>query len=282
MVLGSASASMAQVRRDTVLTAPPGGQLRLIIGEGEARVHPGAASRIRIRTEQDATGELSIISSQSGVEVMASDETRPRRGTRFDIEVPIGYRVQVTATKADLTFAGALGELAATLQRGSIEVSGATSTVSVTIFQGAISVSDITGPVTALAFNGDIGIERARGNVVVRNTSGHIRIAETSGDSTLASSVDGDVSYAGALRRGSHYQLQSHTNDVLLIAPIGSGAEVRAFTQRGTLVSDVRWQPLSGNNGRAMRMRMGDGAASVVLESFSGTIEVRPRGRGLP
>jgi DUF4097 and DUF4098 domain-containing protein YvlB len=92
-----------------------------------------------------------------------------------------------------------------------------------------------------------------------------------------ASTVNGDIFYAGPIRSGGRYSLSTHNGDITLTVAEGTSANVAVSTFNGEFESEFP-VPLSGTRkGKGFNFTLGSGSAQVTLESFQGTIElVRP------
>jgi DUF4097 and DUF4098 domain-containing protein YvlB len=110
--------------------------------------------------------------------------------------------------------------------------------------------------------------------------NGEITLDGVNAATVDASTVNGDITYAGPIVSGGRYSLSTHNGDILLTVPEGTSASVAVSTFNGEFESEFP-VPLSGTRkGKGFNFIMGGGSAQVTLESFQGTIElVRPGGR---
>jgi DUF4097 and DUF4098 domain-containing protein YvlB len=137
-----------------------------------------------------------------------------------------------------------------------------------------IFVVDAAGEIAAETVNGDLTLER---------------IESTSVD---VATVNGDVTYDGAIRDGGTYRFGTHNGDVELRVPDQINASVFVRTQRGDFEShfkvELPAQTTSAADNESERRRrerrnrrftftLGNGAARVELESFGGDISLLKR-----
>jgi hypothetical protein len=142
---------------------------------------------------------------------------------------------------------------------GDVDARGVAADAEVTTVSGRVTVDGFTGEeLQARTVSGDVELRNIRGRTVHGET------------------VSGNVSYDGPLERQGSYEFKSLSGRVLVTLPEGSGAELRASTFSGRIrFPEV---PLSGVNMRRNNRataRIGDGGASLSMESFSGDVEVR-------
>lgn len=107
--------------------------------------------------------------------------------------------------------------------------------------------------------------------------NGEIALEGVDAATVDASTVNGDISYAGPIRNGGRYSLSTHNGDITLTVAEGSSATVAVSTFNGDFESEFP-VPLSGTRkGKGFNFTLGSGSAQVTLESFQGTIQlVRP------
>jgi DUF4097 and DUF4098 domain-containing protein YvlB len=122
-----------------------------------------------------------------------------------------------------------------------------------------VTVVDVTGPVDARSGNGDV--------TILNSTS----------DSIRAETLDGDLSFSGALARGGSYFFSVHDGDATFALPRDVGARVTIKTFDGEFSSDfpVTLQRYGGSS--AFDFTLGDGGARLEVEVFDGEIQILER-----
>ncbi len=174
-----------------------------------------------------------------------------------------------------------------------------------------LEVRQQAGPANAEGFYGDIKIETVSGNVTVTDVGGHLALKSMSGElhlirpsgSVEAETISGDISfiwpasakvsarttqgritYEGDFLRRGRYDFRSHSGNIEAVCTAASSFTLAARTVRGKVEKDpsMRMTPLEqprlGIPPITFTTIVGNpqaGNASVLMNSFSGTIRVR-------
>lgn len=208
---------------------------------------------VEVRAEESASGVRICVrypsdSWQRGDGWRCGDrQTGSNRGyqndTRVDfvIRLPAGVRLDAKTVSGD------------------VDARGVAADAEVTTVSGRVTVDGFTGE--------ELQARTVSGDVDLRN----IRSPRVSGET-----VSGSVSYEGPLDRQGNYDFKTLSGRVEVTLPAGTGADMRASTFSGRIrfpegaLSNVNMR----RNNRASA-RLGDGGASLWVESFSGDVEVR-------
>lgn len=142
---------------------------------------------------------------------------------------------------------------------GDVEARGLAADAEVTTVSGRVMVDGFAGDeLQARTVSGDVELRNIRGRTVAGET------------------VSGSVSYDGQVDRQGSYEFKSLSGRVLVTLPEGAGADLRASTFSGRIrFPDVPLSEVSMRRNSRASARIGDGGASLSLESFSGDVEVR-------
>ena len=126
--------------------------------------------------------------------------------------------------------------------------------------------------------NQGIKITDSSGDVTADSVNGEIVMTKMDAKSVAASTVNGDITYDGALADGGRYEIATHNGNILMAVPESSNATFTVRTYNGDLNSSL---PVKGGNpreahqGKRVTLTLGNGSADVELESFGGTIRLR-------
>lgn len=149
-----------------------------------------------------------------------------------------------------------------------------------------VEAATVAGNVDARQIGADAELTSVSGNVELDGFSGaELHATTVSGDVTLrnvrgrrveAETVSGNVEFDGVLARDGRYDLTTLSGSVMVDLPAGAGAEVRASTFSGRIRMPEGMASEASNRRRTRASgRIGDGGASLNLESFSGNVDVR-------
>lgn len=157
-----------------------------------------------------------------------------------------------------------------------------------------LRASTVSGDVFASGLRANVDLSSVSGDVRLRDVtaqaveaqsvSGDIELIDVHADEVGAQTVSGDVDFSGEIRRGGDYDFQTLSGDVVLRVPRGIGAEVTASTFSGDFETSFPFTStgVQRESKWARRQRIngtiGDGGATIRLQSFSGDVEILERG----
>lgn len=264
-----------QARLDTTFAFSKDGSVSISIPEGEIVVRGWADSRIHVKATSERDDiRLDATSSHLTLETSGGGDTH------FEVDVPFGVRVQARAQSGDVSVRGTRGEVEAGSQSGDVSVTDAVR---------RLEVSSLSGDVAAEHVNGDVAIRSVSGDAKLADVTGDIEIESVSGDVTIdgavakyvrAHTTSGGVSYRGTIDPQGRYELVSHSGDVDITIPQGTGAQLTVSTWSGSVESDFPITLRPGEHGigsataKRFTFEIGNAAARISLESFSGDINI--------
>lgn len=294
-------AALAAALLLTVLLAPLGlaGQERVEETRSvnaDARISIQAvAHRIHVeawdRNEMHLTGtidpnsqELEVSGSAESLRIEVRHERNTRSGFRgsLEIRVPRGARVSVGAVSGDVEVDGVSGSVRASTVSGDLTVTGSPSLVQVNTVSGAIRLDTASDDIDLNTVSGRATVNGAGRRLEATVVSGALVVtAVRPMESVRVSSVSARVEVHGALSSAARVEVQSHSGAVRLRVPRDTPAHYEIETFSGDienrLTSDEPRRPRFGP-GRFLDFTVGDGAARVEIQSFSGRVTVEPGG----
>jgi DUF4097 and DUF4098 domain-containing protein YvlB len=196
----------------------------------------------------------------------------------YDVSVPRGARLILEAVSGDITAKGSQGEIEATSVSGDVDVSDGTRSVSAEAVSGDVKVARVNGGLRTETVSGELRAEDVTGDVEASTVSGGIQLVRVQSKNVRAESVSGDMIYTGSIEPSGRYDFESHSGNVKLNIPRGTGAEFSVETFSGDLSTDfpVTLPPSRGRNGDSdsghVVFTIGDGRARVTAQTFSGRI----------
>jgi DUF4097 and DUF4098 domain-containing protein YvlB len=270
---------------DTTFAFDRGGYVHLSLVSGEIIVTTGTTNTIRILATTDR-GRLQTSFSRSEVSIEVRSVNGRISGTRYEVQVPPGTRVDAGAVSGDISISGTGGEVEANTTSGDITVENATEDVEIGTVSGTVFVRRVSGRVEAGSVSGDIDVEDITGDFESNSVSGDITVRAGKLRSFRASTTSGDLSYVGTIDASGDYRLNTHSGEVMLTLPANGSAALTLETWSGNISSDfpLTLQPsenMGGHRNRRMQFNIGTGGARISAETFSGDITIRrasPRG----
>ncbi len=269
-----------QSRVDTTFAFSRSGIVELTLGAGEIVVRGSAGDQARVVARSERGRVRADLSSASIIVEVESD--RGRTGdTHYELTVPTGVRLRLRTSSGDVTVQAVRGPADVRTINGDVTLEDASGDVRLESVSGDVRASRVAGNVVAQSVNGGIELGGVTGRVRAESTSGDITLDGIVSREVIASTVNGEMLYAGSIEANGHYEFHSHAGDIRLEVPEDVGARFGVETFSGSLdtVFPITLQP--GDRGtrrpRRFEFTLGSGAARVTAETFSGDIVIARR-----
>jgi DUF4097 and DUF4098 domain-containing protein YvlB len=248
-------------------------------GRGEVQVR-GSSERLPLRFEHSG-GRVRVWVPQVRTRNRSSGEQR------LEVVVPVGTRVQAQSVSGDVRVHGVRGELEAGSVSGDVDVQDAVRRVLLNSVSGSVKASNLDGEVRANAVSGEVVLDDVSGDVNAESVSGEVSVRRARTSRLRMQSVSGELTYDGTIARDGRYELTSHSGEIHLALPSDVGASLSLRTFSGSFDSDfdltMRADGRDGSgrssrNDRRMDFTLGGGGATIVAETFSGSIKIARAG----
>jgi DUF4097 and DUF4098 domain-containing protein YvlB len=298
---GVAAASRAQfpVERDhretRTIRLGADGWLDLTNMSGDILVEAGTGTMARVeihrvsrgRTEADAERGLQQVqvevSERGGTRASIETRHEPQRNppyrvsVSYTITVPRGTRLAIRNMSGSVTTRGIRGDQEIDVVSGDIEILNGARISSAKAISGSVTIAgaETTGMIDAGSAAGsvtlrDIRARRLHASVV----TGGITAQNVTCDEAELTSMVGPIEFHGPLAQRGRYSLQTYSGQIRFLPTGRVGFDLRAETYGGMIsIEPSGTVPTSGAR-RSIRSTLGDGGAAVILQSFSGRIEV--------
>jgi DUF4097 and DUF4098 domain-containing protein YvlB len=268
---------LAQQQTDTTFAVRPGSTLELENMAGSVVVRTWDRDAMRVQAVYSVPARLRV--RQAG-DVVTVDAQRAGAGVglrvSYEITVPRSFSVDLSGMNLDATIEGVRGSVSIDNMEGSITVRGTTGSVSVVSISGAVTITDVRGPVTVSTVNQGLRLTGVRGDISAETVNGSVYMRDIEALAVRASTVNGEVQYAGTIADGGRYYLGTHNGRITMAVPERANATMEISTRMGQIDSAFPVRIGSMRNGR-ISFTLGTGSARVELESFNGTVRlVRP------
>lgn len=272
----------AQETADTGLAVDSGAAIKVWNGSGSVRVEAWAADSIHVTGDVE-TGELFLMGAGPAAKLGLQGPERDVRG-QLVVRVPASASVWIRTAAADVTVRGVEGSLDVHTVTGAIDVEGGPADLYAESMGGDVRLVVETGVARARTGTGRLALEGTVEDLTLSTVSGTVEADVPDLRRGRMTSVDGDVRFAGGVRRGGSLTLETHSGDVGLRVPADLAADVELSTFEGRIRAPLRdgAQPSRsdrpGRNGvAATRFELGGGGADVTVRSYSGSIEAVAR-----
>jgi DUF4097 and DUF4098 domain-containing protein YvlB len=272
------------------------GRLTLSNTAGDIIVTTGAGDEVSIEATKRARGGADLASVQievtdraGRIDVRTSSTGLAGFGgggvsVDFTITVPASVSVEAHSVTGDVKVSGVQGLVRAETVSGSITLAASPRVELAKSVSGDVDITGLSvdGEASATTVSGEIRAKGGRARALaLTSVSGDIRITDLVCERLETKTVSGTVQIAGTLAKNGRYDLHSFSGEARLQLAGDPGFELNAKTFSGSIRSD--W-PLAGadaggksSRGTTMkhetiRATVGDGSATVTIQTFSGDI----------
>jgi len=223
-------------------------------------------------------------SDRETVDIKQGDQTlsvrsRSLRGGRprsldYTISVPSWMPISVAGTYADVTMEGVGADVSVETTHGDIKVRGGSGFVSLKSVQGEITLEKAKGRIEVRAVNESLHLADISGDLSAESTNGSIILDRIDSGNVDLYTVNGNISYDGAIKDKGLYRLTTHNGLIAMPTAEKANAALTVRTYNGGFRSTF---PIGDPEKRNKRfsVTLGNGSAHVELESFGGTIALR-------
>jgi DUF4097 and DUF4098 domain-containing protein YvlB len=262
---------------DTTMTVGRGQRLDINAYGGEVIVRAWNRNAVRVEANTSGRDRVEVSSSATSVSVRTHGRHGPPSEIELRISAPAWMGLSLSGVHTDMKVEGLRGPISAETVEGEVDVNGGQGLISLRSVQGSVTLRGARGRISVNSVNEDVEVANASGEIVAATVNGEIALETVDATAVDASTVNGNVSYAGPIRNGGRYALSTHNGDITLTVAEGTSASVAVSTFSGEFESEFP-VPLKGTRkGKGFNFTLGAGSAQVTLESFQGTIElVRP------
>jgi DUF4097 and DUF4098 domain-containing protein YvlB len=266
-------------RTQTDQTVPVQKGSRLELGDctGDVIVKTWDRSEVRVRASHSSRTRVSIRPREQAIFLSAEGSSV---GVDFDLTVPAWINLRVTGSYCAIDIEGLTGNVDAETVEGDIALRGVSGTITAESIEGKITVEGGRGRLQLNTAEGQILVSKTSGEIVAESIDGDIVLTDVQSQGIEVSSVDGNITFSGAVQASGRYLFSTHDGDVLLMLPESTNATfgIRTY-QRQKLDSTLPLKAATAaQGGRRAVYTLGSGSAQIEVESFDGTLMIRKPG----
>jgi hypothetical protein len=268
----------AATQTDTTVAVKPGTRLELSNFGGTIAVTTWARNSVRVRAEHSSRVEIELQASGPTLGIEAVHWRGVPTTVDYELTVPKWMALELSGVSTDVSVENAEGEVKIESVQGEVSVKGGTGLVTASPIEGAVRVVGARGRIEGSSVNGSVHVERSSGPVSASSVNGEIHLTTIDSEDVEASTINGGVSYDGALKDGGSYRFSTHGGDLVVTVPERANAAVTVSTFSGEFTSEFPIQLQETRKGGRFGFTLGNGDARLELESFQGTIRLRRPG----
>src|SRR3954447_380462 len=268
-------AMMAITPTDQTVQVTKGMKLDVNNFTGDVNIKVWDKDAVRVEVNNSDREVVDINKGEQSVTI----RSRAVRGGRprsldYTISVPSWMAITVAGTYADVTMEGVGGDVSVETTHGDIKVRGGSGFVLLKSVQGEITLERAKGRVEVRAVNESIHLADINGDLSAESTNGSIILDRIDSANVDLYTVNGNISYDGAIKDKGLYRLTTHNGTIAMPIADKANAALTVRTYNGGFRSTF---PIGDPEKRNKRfsVTLGNGSAHVELESFGGTISLR-------
>lgn len=271
------------ITTDTTLVVPAGMRLDVHGMAGQIVVRTWSRDEVRIQADHGPNMRIAVSREGSVVQVRAQGARSANQSVSYDITVPPRMDLSLGGVNLDIDVEGTRGQVEAETVNGNIRVIGGTGVIDIETVQGNVEVEASRGNVEAASVSGNVTLRNVQGSVEAGTVSGRVIMEQIASNDLVASSVSGSIFFDGLVANDGRYSFSSHSGPITLALPDAINATVTVAQMRGSLISSFGvLQNAALEQGRRQSFTIGNGAAMIETETFSGRIRVAKRGEVRP
>jgi DUF4097 and DUF4098 domain-containing protein YvlB len=269
----AALAALAMVQQtDTTLGVSR--DTRLSVNNFQGSISVTAWNRNQVRVQATGSEDEQVKVRLSGGVLRVSQNMRyGPESVDLRISVPAWMVVDLEGVETSISVSGTQGPVSAESVEGDVTLRGGTGNISLSSVEGGVTAEDVKGNLEVNSVEGDVVLRNITADISVGSVDGAITMEGITAASVRASTVDGDITFAGGIADGGRYAFTTHDGN-LTIRPVGKvNATVSVSTFSGEFesaspVTVTRTQ----SGGNRFSFTVGTGSARLELEAFDGSI----------
>jgi DUF4097 and DUF4098 domain-containing protein YvlB len=263
---------------DTVIPVPRDGRLAIEVLSGDLTIRAWNRSEMRVESDLGPRERLEVERSGSVVRLAVRARYGIPQAPEMTLTIPATMAVDIEGPFVEADIEGVESEVSVETVQGDVRLVGGRRFVKLQSVQGDVHVERARGRVELGSANGEVTAVDVAGEIVVDAVNGEITITGADAEAVRASTINGEISYDGALKDNGRYSFSAHNGDITVTVPPRTNATVTVSTFNGEFEADfpVTLTETRGH-GKRFSFVMGNGSGRIELDSFGGTIKlVRP------
>ncbi|MEO7102929.1 MAG: DUF4097 family beta strand repeat-containing protein [Gemmatimonadaceae bacterium] len=270
-------------RIDTTVPFSQNGMVELSLVAGTMKLSTWNQNKVRVVASTSGPPSLQFDASDSHLSLEqtrnGSGGDRNNVGTAtYDVTVPSGSRASLSAVSGDIDASGLRGRLEVSNVSGSVNVRDVGSGLSVEGVSGNVTVANVGGEAHVENVSGRISVTGVGGSASVETVSGGITLNGVAGSSIHATSVSGDLDFAGPVGGSARYNFETHSGRTNLRIAGNANAAIRVETFSGSVSNDypgaVKRRTSDDDDTSSVDFIIGQGQGRLHVETFSGSVHI--------
>lgn len=269
---------------DTVVPFSADGTVELSLIAGTMKLSTWDRNQIRVVATTSGPPSLQFDASGShmSLEQVKNGYNNDRNNVgdaTYDVTVPVGSRATLSAVSGSINASGVHGRIEVSNVSGKVNVRDAGSSLSVEGVSGDITIATVGGDTHVENVSGRVSITGAGGSASVETVSGDIILNGVRGDRVHATSVSGDIDFAGPAKGTGRYDFETHSGRTNLKLASNANTTISVETFNGSVSNDYpgatrRRSSDPDDDTTVYEYVIGSGEGRVRAETFSGSVHI--------
>ena len=200
--LAAALTLAAAQQIDTTMAAQRGQRLLVNAYGGEVTVRSWNRSAVRVEATA-GSNRVEVSSSSAAVTVRTQGRHGSSTEVRLRISVPVWMALSLSGVHTNATIVGTRAPISVETVEGEVNVTGGDGLISLRSVQGSVSLHGARGRISVNSVNEDVEVTNSTGEIMAETVNGEIALEGVDAATVDASTVNGDISYAGPIDRKS-------------------------------------------------------------------------------
>jgi DUF4097 and DUF4098 domain-containing protein YvlB len=269
-------------RIDTTVSFSSSGTVDLSLVSGTIHVSTWARNQVRVVASTSGEPSLEFDASSSHLSLEQSRNGRGRGdvgSANYDVTVPTGVRATLSSVSGSIDASGVRGPVEVSTVSGSARLRDLGSTLNVEGVSGDITITNVASDARVENVSGRISLTGIGGSASAETVSGSIVVAGVRGDRVHATSVSGDLDFAGAVSPTGRYDLETHSGTTRVRLASNANVAISVETFSGSVSNDYpgatrRRNSDSDDDGTNYEYVIGRGSGRLHIETFSGSVHI--------
>jgi len=273
LAMFAVAAQALDARKEAKIDIVAGGTVNIVTGGGSVTLRSGSGRQLlvaytvhsdKVEVDQSSTASNQRVELRTHA-LAGHNPTAEEAKVDYEITVPAGVSVNVSATSAPVTVDNLGGDIGITSESGQI-------TVRNVVNKSYVHVHSMTAPVTFTDVAGS--------HVDIHSTAGAVQLKNVTGQHVSVGTTSGNIDYKGDCSGGGDYIITTHSGTINVTLPPTASVDLTARSATGSVENDFPLQEKSHysfvpKQGRSFAGTSNSGSSSVELQSFSGKIRVK-------
>jgi DUF4097 and DUF4098 domain-containing protein YvlB len=259
---------------DTTFAVPQGTRLHVETQGGDITIRAWDRNQVRVQASHSRRTHIDVQISGAVVLLEAEADRGPANMVDYMITVPAWMSLGLEGMYTAIDVTGVRGAITAETLEGDITIKGPAESVKLESVQGRIVVQGIRGSTTINTVSESIEASDIQGDILAESVSGNIVLHRIDSKVVEAETVSGEIILDSRIVDGGRYSLLTHSGELMVTIPEGANATIATATGSGDVRASFPLPASERPTRRRQTFRLGNGSATVELESFSGSIRL--------